>query len=784
MWTKASEIFRRKKAVLFATLLVATIIATSCLFNSVKAEQLPLSKRVEDAVEQVSLSNTAVASDFVSAVKSKLGNNYSVSVSNWYLIKSVSGCKDKEEVLFEGYNGFASGLLKVTYGDEIVEYPFTSVIRPSMMSYNFASTARCDYFYPDPDNPDMLRGDVPGTSEYFTLNNGGKNLVGYSGSAEKIVIPEGVTTMDQSWWLDTDLTAVRCIVLPESLTVLPDQFGVPFCNNIEVIVMRDNVTKADGWRSFRKCYFLKNLRLSDNLENLNEQALFECLSLGELKLPNKLKEIGIEAFHLSAFRDIVVPKSVTSISSQAFAWPLRKAEYVSEGVRTQGNAVPKSITNQIESFLHTLVFDSKSEVLPRTITILSDNAKYDSSSNDYWNTDYSWSPINIYYPKDSTTQQLADGGYKPKAVTYYTLNMDIGQVKGHSMVALETIPITASTTSNEIAEYVKSVLVSDKLGDITVSDYQYTAPSAKADGEATATVTVNYDGEPIVLKMDRKLQYHPAYELGTERREPEVIPDEKPTESEYLYASLETDRDEYGVNEDIFVTLRLSNISQLNVDNIRVSFDVPDELSVKSGSVTPVAFDLAVEEEAMKQVTLIQKKSLVGTQVDGITVEPLKSELFKSSDGGNKPLLIGMQSPSTLIQKKLLVGTQADDISAEPLKLSYSGNRLLSISTQNSSTLIISVIMALLCAAAIILIISHKNIKRRAAALTLCCVLLLGAIVFPAIRTTAVSERVKVSKQINVGGEKYTVSATVSFTLSEEAENDFDNNYTVDWKFE
>lgn len=768
MKIRNSAIFQQRIMILFAMALVMLTAVATCLLNSVKAEDIPLSKRVEEAVEGISLSNTAIASDFTGEVKSKLGGSYTVTVSDWYLVKAVSGCKDREEVLFEGYDGFASGLLKVTDGNETVEYPFTSVIRPSMMSYVFASTARCDYFYPDPGNPEVLRGDVPGTTEYFTLNNGGKNLVGYSGSAEKIVIPEGVTTMDQSWWLDTELSAVRCIVLPESLTVLPDQFAVPFCNNIEVIIMGDNVTEADGWRSFRRCFYLKNLRLSDNLENLNEQALFECLSLGELKLPNKLKEIGVEALHLTALRDIVVPKSVTSVGSQAFAWPLRKAEYVSEGVRTQGDAVSKSIVNEVESFLQSLVFDSKSQVLPRTITILSENCKYNSATNSYWGTDYSWSPINIFYAENTTTSQLVDGGYTPKAVSYYGLDMDYGQVKGHSMVALETIPITADTNSDKIADYVKSVLVSDKLGDVEVSDYVYSAPSADSDGSATATVKIGYGDETIALKMERSLAYHQPYELGSERREPTVDKDEKPSDNEFLYAALETDRDEYSVNEDIFVSLRLSNISQFNLDNIRVTVDVPDELTVKSGSATPVAFGLVIDEDTKKQVTLIMKKTLVGSQIDGVTVEPLKSEVLNSAADKNKLLKLDVNG----------------NVTSETLSKVAAESGKLTVNMQRQWVGIIVVIVTLLCAVSIILLVLRKKVGRRMAALILCAVMLLGTVTFQTVKTAAVTERVKVSKQINVDGEKYTISATASFNLSEESENDSDNNYTVDWKFD
>lgn len=80
--------------------------------------------------------------------------------------------------------------------------------------------------------------------------------------------------------------------------------------------MGDNVVKAEGKHSFWKCYKLKNLRLSENLENLNEEALFETLLLTDLHLPNALKTIDKGSFHLSALRDIVIPAGVESIGKR------------------------------------------------------------------------------------------------------------------------------------------------------------------------------------------------------------------------------------------------------------------------------------------------------------------------------------------------------------------------------------------------------------------------------------------------------------------------------------
>lgn len=741
MWTKVFAKFRREAIVLSAALLLIVSLLGGIIAMPATAEESSLKERVEKAISEVTVSNTAIASDFVKSVKNKLGSGYEVTVldKDWYLVKAVSGCKDKDGMLFEGYDGFAAGIVHVKYGAKEVDVPFNVTIKPSIMSYTFASTAKCDYFYPDPDNLDCLRGDVPGRNEYFTVSKDGKNLVGYSGSAEKIIMPEGIETMDQSWWLDTDLSAVRCLILPDSLKVLPDQFAVPFAKNIEVIIMGDNVTVAEGKHSFWKCFYLKNLRLSDNLENLNEEALFESISLGELKLPSKLKSIGQGAFHLSALRDIVVPAGVTEILPEAFCWPMRKAAYIAEGTRTQGNAVPTKITNEVEGYLQTLVFDSSGLVLPRTITILSKDAKYNAIGTKCWNTAYSWSPIKVRYLAGSTTEDLVKEGYKPEAVTYEVLNMQPQEIKGHAMIALESVPITAKTTANDIKSYLKNKIVSTSLKDITVSDYKYTAPTDKENGSATAQIEITCADGTITLELNRTLLNHPKFEVGKERREPIIKPVETEEENEYLQAVLLTDKDEYKANEPILVTLQLGNKSIFNLTDVRVSFNVPDDLAVKSGSATPLEFDIEPEASTKKELTVIQKVSQDGQVVNGVRIEKNNAQ------------------------------------SREPAVLHFV--------KQNPAVSTLCIIIAVLCVAAFVFFARKKNLKLklRGISMLLCVVLFAGVIAFPVMRANAASQRVTVLKRISVDGERFTISATVTFNLSEDAVADNDNNYTVDW---
>ena len=226
---------------------------------------------VQALIKDYPFTNNGSAAEFSLYLEKKLADTgYKAAVSNWYKLRAVPGCEDTDGVMFEGYNGYVTADIRLTSAVDTKDISIYGVIKPEIYSYSFETVAKADTFYPETvDGTDGLRGDTGAEGEFFLLSSDGTVLLDYYGTAEKIIIPEGVEYLNQSWWLDTDLTKVRCIILPDSLKVLPDQFGVPFSSNIEVIVMGDNVVKAEGKHSFWKCYKLKNLRLSENLENLN-----------------------------------------------------------------------------------------------------------------------------------------------------------------------------------------------------------------------------------------------------------------------------------------------------------------------------------------------------------------------------------------------------------------------------------------------------------------------------------------------------------------------------------
>ena len=831
--------FLKNKLILLLVFILIASISFSSI--SVSAANESLIKTVEEAISQINVSNTTIANDVATNLKSKLGTDYTVTVGDWYLSRAVGACRDSSGVLFDGYDGFVSGTANVTYNNETVSLPFKITIKPTMVTYKFDSEAKCNYFYPDPDTGGKyLRGDIEGRpGEYFLLSDNGKTFFGYSGEAEKIIIPEGVTTLNQSWWLDTNLDNVRCIILPDSLEVLPDQFGVPFVNSLEVVVMGDNVTWAEGYHTFWRCFHLKHLRLSDNLENLPEEALFETISLTEVKLPSKLKIIGKGAFHLSSLRNITVPESVTEIGQEAFAWPVRKAQYLAVGVRTQGNAIATEITTEVDNYLKNRLFDSSGEIIPRIVTVMSKKAIYDELILNFWQSDFSWSTIDIRYHKGSTTEALMNGGYTPKSTTYYLLEMAEGEVKGRIESAVSTISINKKTTAKDIEEYISKQVYSKNLKKITVKDYKYKAATSKKNGSAKATVVVEYGENTFNVKLDRVLKYFAPYKTGEEPLEDVSSSVSDKVENDYLDVEFITNKEDYKTGEEIKVSLKIGNKIGKELPNIKVEFD-KDVLSLKKGSLTPVNFNLAAAGD--KEVNLVLAKPIADENIpsvdkvssetstesdvtssnnsqvssDDISSEDTSSEndsdfeddesenessmdeetdssdendyyeddsdsedIYSSEDTSSEELESSDNAESSENEEGIVSDDETNDNSSETA--SNSSNKGNKKENSNLLWIIIVIVICLLCVAGIVILYIRKVKHRKILSVILSFIMCISVFSFTILPTTASSERITVRKRITVDGDRYTISATITFNAPDEIESDMDNNYTVNW---
>ena len=147
----------------------------------------------------------------------------------------------------------------------------------------------------------------------FVIENG--VLKEYKGQGGDVVIPEGVTTIDD--WAFAWCQSLKNVVMPESVTSIGDRafFG---CSSLASIVIPEGV-KSIGAEAFWRCSSLTSVVIPEGVKSIGASAFWGCLSLTSVVIPEGVKSIGASAFYdCSSLTSVVIPKGVKSIGAWAF----------------------------------------------------------------------------------------------------------------------------------------------------------------------------------------------------------------------------------------------------------------------------------------------------------------------------------------------------------------------------------------------------------------------------------------------------------------------------------
>lgn len=141
----------------------------------------------------------------------------------------------------------------------------------------------------------------------------GNILYNYYGTAQKVVIPEGITTIgDNAFCSNID---VEEIVLPASLTKIG--FGAfSGCDALKGLDIPRGVTELPP-SMLNRCEALESVTIPDTVKIIRYEAFSGCSALTKVHLPEGLEEIGSAAFKsCSALTEIHIPASVRTIGNR------------------------------------------------------------------------------------------------------------------------------------------------------------------------------------------------------------------------------------------------------------------------------------------------------------------------------------------------------------------------------------------------------------------------------------------------------------------------------------
>ena len=117
-------------------------------------------------------------------------------------------------------------------------------------------------------------------------------LYDYCGRSQKVVVPDGVTSVGRIAFCGCD--RLKSIVIPNSVTSIGgDAFS--YCRNLTSVTLPDSLTSI-GKRTFEECSRLTSITIPDSVTSIGERAFYNCSSLTSITLPDGLTSIGNWAF--------------------------------------------------------------------------------------------------------------------------------------------------------------------------------------------------------------------------------------------------------------------------------------------------------------------------------------------------------------------------------------------------------------------------------------------------------------------------------------------------------
>lgn len=131
--------------------------------------------------------------------------------------------------------------------------------------------------------------------QYIILEDGCAEIVGYTGTAQGIIIPESLdgtpvrSIGTEAFFMNDKLTSA---VIPEGVTMI-------------------------GAGAFKYCTGLENISLPESLVTLGDSVFYKCKSLKTVTLPGGIKTVPWETFAYSGIESLVLSDGIVSMDELA-----------------------------------------------------------------------------------------------------------------------------------------------------------------------------------------------------------------------------------------------------------------------------------------------------------------------------------------------------------------------------------------------------------------------------------------------------------------------------------
>ncbi len=138
----------------------------------------------------------------------------------------------------------------------------------------------------------------------------------YTGTATEVVIPEGVTSIESSAFMNCN--SMEKIIIPKEVTSI-GVYVFSGCSNLatikveegnEIYDSRENCNAVIETKSNTLIKGCKNTIIPEGVVRIGERAFYGCSNLMGIKIPASVSSIGGEAFYGCSLTEINIPEGV------------------------------------------------------------------------------------------------------------------------------------------------------------------------------------------------------------------------------------------------------------------------------------------------------------------------------------------------------------------------------------------------------------------------------------------------------------------------------------------
>ena len=432
--------------ILVLSMIICTNIAASATDDTTTAAPTTIDEAytaAKKAVDDLELtSSIQSAEDASNAIMSKVRKSFGDAEvkATWdeqiSYFPAINGIKD----LIDPVNGAAAGVIKITMGDKSKKLIIGKDI--------IGQLEKRDYTVSEKD-------------EFYIMDGA---LLSYEGSAEKVVIPEGVKEIDQYCFMKNE--DIKALVIPEGVKeIATTQFeGM---TALECVVMPDSLTNLaspgnvnESGYCFKNCPNLKYVRFSNQLTEIPAGIFYGC-GLENVVIPSGTTFIGNYAFFGNQLKNVIVPANVQAVGMGAFG----------------GMASLESLT-----------------FLNNTISF-----KYDLGDSD---------PVNLLLDEkqvvkiraaaNSTAKEVCSRSGQPGiSVAFEEYTQTLADATVAAQVAINSIKFTSATKSSDLMNIVKGYVNNPDITVVWDEGYMF-------DGEnAEGTIALQDESNTLIVHMAR-----------------------------------------------------------------------------------------------------------------------------------------------------------------------------------------------------------------------------------------------------------------------------------------